>query len=332
MAVYKVPQDVEADDKLIGPFSFRQFIFLLMMAGSLYFAYLFTRISLIIGFMPLPFTFIFAVLAFPWKKDQPTEVYLAALIHFWMKPRRRVWNPAGQLEHVKIDAPVVNEHKFTDGMTNVQVRSRLKTLATTLDSGGWSSKHTTMQAGVAPVDQTYQPAVLMSYGIPSDRLVAQPVYPMEVQDHAFDVGAENDVLDVDNNPVAQNFNNLVAASEQNRRALLMQQMQQAAQQYQQPSPAQPAQPFNAPIPPQPVNSGLNQTPSTQYQNGNTAYTDYNQNLPQQNTTQDLGTVQNSRIIDLANNTDLNVSTIARQAEQAMMHSGETIELHSENEN
>lgn len=28
MASYKVPQDVEADDKLIGPFSFRQFIYL----------------------------------------------------------------------------------------------------------------------------------------------------------------------------------------------------------------------------------------------------------------------------------------------------------------
>ena len=33
MAVYKVPQDVEADDKLIGPFGFRQFIYLLMVAG-----------------------------------------------------------------------------------------------------------------------------------------------------------------------------------------------------------------------------------------------------------------------------------------------------------
>ena len=28
MAQYKVPQDVEAEDKLIGPFSFRQFIYL----------------------------------------------------------------------------------------------------------------------------------------------------------------------------------------------------------------------------------------------------------------------------------------------------------------
>ena len=35
MAVYKVPQDVEADDKLIGPFSFRQFIYLLIVAGAM---------------------------------------------------------------------------------------------------------------------------------------------------------------------------------------------------------------------------------------------------------------------------------------------------------
>ena len=34
MAVYKVPQDVEADDKLIGPFSFRQFIYLIIVAIS----------------------------------------------------------------------------------------------------------------------------------------------------------------------------------------------------------------------------------------------------------------------------------------------------------
>ena len=33
MAQYKVPQDVEADDKLLGPFNFRQFIYLLIVAA-----------------------------------------------------------------------------------------------------------------------------------------------------------------------------------------------------------------------------------------------------------------------------------------------------------
>ena len=32
MAVYKVPQDVEAEDKLLGPFSMRQFIYLIIAA------------------------------------------------------------------------------------------------------------------------------------------------------------------------------------------------------------------------------------------------------------------------------------------------------------
>ena len=32
MARYTVPQDVEAEDKLIGPFSFRQFVYLIIAA------------------------------------------------------------------------------------------------------------------------------------------------------------------------------------------------------------------------------------------------------------------------------------------------------------
>jgi len=39
MATYKVPQDVEADDKLIGPFSFRQFIYLIIVAGFILIAW-----------------------------------------------------------------------------------------------------------------------------------------------------------------------------------------------------------------------------------------------------------------------------------------------------
>ena len=36
MAVYKVPQDVEAEDKLLGPFSFKQFIFLLIAGWGIF--------------------------------------------------------------------------------------------------------------------------------------------------------------------------------------------------------------------------------------------------------------------------------------------------------
>ena len=49
MSVYKVPQDVEAEDKLLGPFSFRQFIFLIIAVVSLGAAYILARILLPLG-------------------------------------------------------------------------------------------------------------------------------------------------------------------------------------------------------------------------------------------------------------------------------------------
>ena len=55
MAVYKVPQDVEADDKLIGPFSFRQFIYLIVVAISMAGAWGLSTVFIPLAIIPLPF-------------------------------------------------------------------------------------------------------------------------------------------------------------------------------------------------------------------------------------------------------------------------------------
>ena len=34
MGQYRVPQDVEAEDKILGPFSFRQFVYLMIGVGT----------------------------------------------------------------------------------------------------------------------------------------------------------------------------------------------------------------------------------------------------------------------------------------------------------
>jgi hypothetical protein len=76
MAVHKVPQDVEADDKFLGPLSFKQFLFFGGFAICGYLTYLtITRV------WPVSFVFIlpmimFGALAFPWSKEQPTELFL----------------------------------------------------------------------------------------------------------------------------------------------------------------------------------------------------------------------------------------------------------------
>ena len=138
MATYKVPQDVEADDKLIGPFSFRQFIYLIIVVlagvGAWGLAQLF--IGLII--IPLPIIVLFGALALPLRKDQPMEVYMAAMVSFYLKPRQRLWDPEGIENVIEITAPKTYEENRTKNLSQGEAQQRLSYLADIVDSGGWA--------------------------------------------------------------------------------------------------------------------------------------------------------------------------------------------------
>ena len=90
MAEYKVAQDVEAEDKLLGPFSFRQFIYLIVVAIAGALAWGLAQIFVGLAIIPLPIILFFGALALPLRKDQPMEIYLAAIVSFYLKPRKRL--------------------------------------------------------------------------------------------------------------------------------------------------------------------------------------------------------------------------------------------------
>lgn len=138
MAVYKVPQDVEADDKLLGPFSFRQFIYLIIAVMGLAMGWLLAGVFIPLAIIPLPIIVLFGALALPLKKDQPMEIYLAAVLSFYMKPRKRLWQPDGIQSLVEIIAPrTVEEHRTKD-LSQVEAERRLSYLANIVDSRGWA--------------------------------------------------------------------------------------------------------------------------------------------------------------------------------------------------
>ena len=138
MATYKVPQDVEADDKLIGPFSFRQFIYLIIVALSGALAWGLSNIFIGLAVIPLPVILLFGALALPLRKDQPMETYLAAIISFYLKPHRRLWNPDGTQALVQITVPHVVEVKRTNDLSQDEAEQRLSYLAQIVDSRGWA--------------------------------------------------------------------------------------------------------------------------------------------------------------------------------------------------
>ena len=142
MAQYKVPQDVEADDKLLGPFNFRQFVYLLIAGGLIAAAVGLFQVFPILGIIPIPFALFLLALALPLKKDQPMETYLSALLSFYTKPHTRTWQDGQPDKTIRILAPLKNEEEsLARNITGEEATNRLSFLANLVDSKGMMIKN-----------------------------------------------------------------------------------------------------------------------------------------------------------------------------------------------
>ena len=197
MAVYKVPQDVEADDKLIGPFSFRQFIYLIIAAIAIALGWGLSQLFIPLAIIPLPIIIFFGALALPLKKDQPMETYLAAVVSFYLKPRKRLWQPDGIQSLVEITAPKVVEIQRAKSLSQSEAEQRLSYLADIVDTQGWAV-----------------------------RGVSTPTADTAMQNDAyFEAQQAEDILDASGG-VAQSFDSMINQSDARRHQEMMQRMQQ----------------------------------------------------------------------------------------------------------
>ena len=138
MATYKVPQDVEAEDRLLGPFTFRQFVYLLIAAIAGALAAALFQIFPLLALLPAPVIFFFLVLALPLKKDQPMETYLAAIVSLYMKPNKRFWRPGQGETTIQITAPKIVEKSRTRDLSEEEASHRLSFLSNLIDSEGYA--------------------------------------------------------------------------------------------------------------------------------------------------------------------------------------------------
>ena len=138
MATYKVPQDVEAEDRLLGPFTFRQFVYLLIAAIAGALAAALFQIFPLLAILPLPVIIFFLILALPLKKDQPMETYLAAIVSFYMKPNKRFWHPGQGETTIQITAPKIVEKSRTRDISEEEASHRLSFLSNLVDSEGYA--------------------------------------------------------------------------------------------------------------------------------------------------------------------------------------------------
>lgn len=243
MAAYKVIQDIEAEDKLFGPLSLKQFIFACITITMGYFS--FWSIAnglpwLLIFFLP-PFAF-FGILAVPWSSQQPTEVWLMAKIRFYFRPKKRIWDQTGLKELVKITAPKKEEINYTDGLSNTEVKSRLRALADTIDSRGWAIKNSNVNL---------VPATAMNNGQTqsSDRLMTPQNQPPPDPIMA-EVRSDYDIYDESSNATAQKFDQIIQQSEAQHRNAIIEQIESTRHKTNNPTNTPPAQPMQTSQTPQ----------------------------------------------------------------------------------
>jgi hypothetical protein len=211
VATYKLIQDIEAEDKILGPLTLRQFIFGMVAAFFFYISFLCATKGvpfLLIVFLP-PGIFC-GFFAFPFGRDQPTEIWFLAKLRFWFLPRQRVWNQSGVKEMVTITVPKKIERVLTNGLSETEVKSRLQALANTIDSRGWAIKN---------VNVYTQP---MSVVTSDDRLIDLSSLSQDVPED--DAATANDIMDLASSPIAQQVDNLVYRSTQAHHQQLIEQL------------------------------------------------------------------------------------------------------------
>ncbi|MDB5179119.1 MAG: hypothetical protein JWN01_1062 [Patescibacteria group bacterium] len=207
MGQYKVPQNVESEDKIIGPLTFRQFLYAFVGFGWALLCFgLLRAIPALMVLVAGPPTLILLLLAFYTRDGQNFEQLLIAMVGFFASDRKRLWvkeeiEESFHIERKKTIAEVTQRNP-------TEVRGELEKLATLIDSRGWN--------------RPPEPGPVASFVLPSlqheERIVAPPLTP-----HAPDE-PKSDMLDLQHSPLAQNLSELLRQAAEDVREEAMDQM------------------------------------------------------------------------------------------------------------
>lgn len=130
---FQVPQFIEVEDKLVGPLTFKQFVYLLGGAGASYIVWrLVSPFSTILAFVLLaPFAAVALALAFYKVNSRPFSNTLESGTKFYFKDRLYIWSkiPEKTPKRATAPAPAAKPAIFIPKLTE----SKLKDLAWSLD-------------------------------------------------------------------------------------------------------------------------------------------------------------------------------------------------------
>ncbi len=132
---YKVPQNIDMEDRIVGPLTMTQFVYLLVGGMLIYLAWLlltptsFWFVAIPVGFTSLCFAFLKV-------QDQPLPKFLGAALLYALRPKSRVWQKEEMVEHLKIVSKQPSQPEEQSPEQVGPSASELEELAARLDLGG----------------------------------------------------------------------------------------------------------------------------------------------------------------------------------------------------
>lgn len=206
MGQYKVPQNVEAEDKILGPLTFKEFIYFLLGFGWAAISFgLFRNIPVLLILIGAPPSILLFLLAFFRKDGQDFEQILLAMVEFFASNRKRYWIKDDVVEAFHIEPTKVAAEQTQ--RNPVEVRSELEKLANLIDSRGWNE----------PQQPELQHAALPTT-TQAERIVAPPPTPKAPDE------VPHDMMDMQQSPLAQNLAELLRQAADDVRNEAMAQM------------------------------------------------------------------------------------------------------------
>lgn len=178
MSQHKVPQDVEAEDKLLGPLSLRQLIYavIALMWGAVMWQLFKSFIPLAVV-MIAPVSGIFLALAFGRKEGQTFENYFIALVRFRVLPRKRHWMKDTSAVIVREETVKTKKIEMLERDPR-QVRGQLQQLAFILETQGYVPKDPNISLPGANAEATQMSQRIISPPVPQPVAVPTPMHAM----------------------------------------------------------------------------------------------------------------------------------------------------------
>ncbi len=135
---YKVPQKIDLEDKIIGPLTLKQFIYLLGGTMLDYVVYTSTNSSFLGWLLIFIISLLALAFAFIQIEEQPFSYLAVNLFSYLLRPKIRLWD-----KRAKIAKTIQFKNKKQEKPGPMikkpeEVKSSLEALARILDTHGWS--------------------------------------------------------------------------------------------------------------------------------------------------------------------------------------------------